>query len=107
MEYGVYKFSRKEKVYIVLQWIGICCLIAFFFYRSVWAFIILMPFIILYFKWKKREAVKMRKWELTMAFREAVVIVAGNLQAGNSVENAFRTTYEDLARLYGTRAEIA
>lgn len=107
MEYGVYKFSRKEKVYIVLQWIGICCLIAFFFYRSVWAFIILMPFIILYFKWKKREAVKKRKWELTMSFREAVVIVAGNLQAGNSVENAFRKTYEDLARLYGNRADIA
>lgn len=107
MKYDTYKFSIKEKVLIWLQWIGICCLIAFFFYRSVWAFVILIPFIIWYFKWKNREAVRKRKWELTLAFREAVVIVAGNLQAGNSVENAFRKSYEDLARLYGSRTDIA
>ena len=107
MNYEEYKFNKKELVILGLQWIGISGVTAYFFYRSVVVFMVLLPVFFLYLKWRKKEAVKKRKWELTLAFREAVVMVAGNLQAGNSVENAFKRVYSDLKTLYGEDAEIS
>lgn len=107
MNYEKYKFSKKELVILGLQWIGIAGVTAYFFYRSVVVFMVLLPVFFLYLKWRKKEAIKKRKWELTLAFREAVVMVAGNLQAGNSVENAFKKVYADLKTLYGEHAEIS
>ena len=107
MNYEEYKFNKKELVILGLQWIGISGVTAYFFYRSVVVFIVLLPVFFLYLKWRKKEAIKKRKWELTLAFREAVVMVAGNLQAGNSVENAFKRVYSDLKTLYGEDAEIS
>ena len=107
MNYEEYKFSKKELAILCLQWIGIAGVTAYFFYRSVVVFMVLLPVFFLYLKWRKKEAIKKRKWELTLAFREAVVMVAGNLQAGNSVENAFKKVYADLKTLYGEHAEIS
>lgn len=107
MNYEEYKFNKKELVILGLQWIGISGVTAYFFYRSVVVFMVLLPVFFLYLKWRKKEAIKKRKWELTLAFREAVVMVAGNLQAGNSVENAFKRVYSDLKTLYGEDAEIS
>lgn len=106
MEYNTYFFSLKEKGMIGAEWMLICAVIAYFFYRSLIVGIILVLFIPFYFKWKRKQAVKRRKWELTLAFREAVVMVSANLQAGNSVENAFRRTYTDLKELYGEKEDI-
>ncbi len=106
MNYEVYKFNGKEWVVLVLQWLGICGVISYFFYRSVWVLAALLPMFFFYKKWRGREAVKKRKWELTLAFREAVLMVAGNLQAGNSVENAFKRCYADLKELYGEMSDI-
>lgn len=106
MHYDTYKFSVKEMITIWLQWIGICFLVGFFFYRSWVAGILMLPGLFFYIKRKKKEAIKKRKWKLTLDFKEAVMIVAGNLQAGDSVENGFRRAYEDLERLYGRDADI-
>ena len=106
MDYNTYVFSFKEKIILFLQWSGICGLLAFFFYRSVVAFVIMMFFYPLFRKWKRNEYKKKRRWELTLGFKEAIETVAGNLQGGNSVENAFRHAYGDLKPLYGENADI-
>ncbi len=106
MEYDTYHFSKKEMIILILMWIGISGVIAYFFYRSWIVFGIVLLCFPLFLKWQRKSAVRKRKWELTLGFREAVVIVAGNLQAGNSVENAFRRTYGDLKSLYGENADI-
>lgn len=106
MQYSTYLFSLKEKLMIGIQWIVICAVIAYFFYRSFIAGIIIALFFPVFYKWKRNQAVKGRKWKLTLAFREAVVMVSANLQAGNSVENAFRRTYADLKDLYGDEQDI-
>lgn len=106
MDYSIYVFSRKEKIILFMQWAGICGMLAFFFYRSAIAFVILMFFYPLFMRWKRNEYKKKRRWELTLGFKEAVETVAGNLQAGNSVENAFRHAYGDLKPLYGDEADI-
>ncbi|MBQ7767029.1 MAG: type II secretion system F family protein [Lachnospiraceae bacterium] len=106
MKYDIYSFNQKEKVFLSIVWIGISGVLAYFFYRSwiIWGVIVLFfPFFV---KWQRKVAVKRRKWELTLAFREAVVMVAANLQAGNSVENAFRRTYGDLKNLLGEEADM-
>ena len=106
MAYNTYHFSTKEKVAFILMWTVTSGVIAYFFYRAwIVMFIVLLCFP-LFLKWQRKSAVRKRKWELTLAFREAVVIVAGNLQAGNSVENAFRRAYSDLKSLYGEEADI-
>ncbi len=106
MEYDTYHFSKKEIIILILKWIGISGVIAYFFYRSWIIFGIVLLCFPLFLKWQRKSATRKRKWELTLGFREAVVIVAGNLQAGNSVENAFRRTYGDLKSLYGENADI-
>ncbi len=106
MAYNTYHFSTKEKVAFILMWTVTSGVIAYFFYRAwIVMFIVLLCFP-LFLKWQRKSAVRKRKWELTLAFREAIVIVAGNLQAGNSVENAFRKAYSDLKSLYGEGADI-
>lgn len=106
MNYDLYNFNLKEKLITCLEWMGISGIIAFFFYRAVWAFALLLLLLPFYFKIKRKRLIRKRKWELTLAFREAVGMVAANLQAGNSVENAFRRTYGDLKSLYGEKSDI-
>lgn len=65
-----------------------------------------MLFYPLFMRWKRKVFKKKRQWELTLGFKEVVETVAGNLQAGNSVENAFRHAYGDLRPLYGEEADI-
>lgn len=106
MVYDTYHFNTKEKVVLFTIWIGISGVVAYFFYRSWIVFGIVLLGFPLFLKWQRKSATRKRKWELTLAFREAVVIVAGNLQAGNSIENAFRRAYSDLKSLYGEEADI-
>lgn len=106
MDYSVYIFSIKEKLILFIQWLTICGILAFFFYRSLIAFVILMLFYPFFIRWRREAFKKKRRWELTLGFKEVVETVAGNLQAGNSVENAFRHAYGDLRTLYGEDADI-
>lgn len=106
MDYSVYIFSGKEKVVMFVQWVGICGMLAYFFYRSLIAFVVLMFFYPMFLRWRREAYKKKRRWELTLAFKEVVETVAGNLQGGNSVENAFRNAYGDLKPLYGDDADI-
>jgi len=106
MRYDTYCFSMKEKILTSLIWICISGLIAYFFYRSWVAFVVMLFFYPLFIKWQRKEFIRKRKWELTLEFREAVVMIASNLQAGNSVENAFQRTYSDLKGLFGENADI-
>ena len=106
MVYDTYHFKTQEKVVLFAIWIGISGVVAYFFYRSWIVFGIVLLGFPLFLKWQRKSATRKREWELTLAFREAVVIVAGNLQAGNSIENAFRRAYSDLKSLYGEEADI-
>lgn len=106
MRYDTYIFSIKEKILSFITWFAVSGVVAYFFYRS-WVILgVVLLFFPLFLKWQRKRFVKKRKWELTLAFREAIVMVAANLQAGNSVENAFRRTYSDLKSLYDETTDI-
>lgn len=91
---------------ILSEWVLICALTAYVFYRSFAAFFILLPGIIPYGKARKRQAERAEKALLSIQFRESILAVSTALNAGYSVENAFIEAYHDMKEMYGDEAPI-
>ena len=106
VDYGSYMLSGREWIIYSAEATLILAAIGYFFYRSVWACLVLSPILIIFLKEKKKELAKTRKQELNVQFKDAVLSVSTNQRAGYSVENAFREAYRDMAMLYGTESDI-
>lgn len=107
MDYTKYRLSPVEWFRVGGEWLAISGVFAYFFYRSVWAFLLLGILLPFYAKYRKKAFLEKRRWKMTLEFKDALMMVSGNLQAGNSVENAFRRSCGELRELYGTKSEIA
>lgn len=106
VDYGTYILSGREWILYSAEAILILAVIAYFFYHSVWACLFLSPIFFIFLKEKKKELIKIRRHELNVQFKDAVLSVSANQRAGYSVENAFREAYKDMAMLYGTESCI-
>ena len=106
MRYDKYDFTIKEWVFYVGIWAAVSALFAYFFYRSKVAFFFVFVLLPLFLKAVRKSLIKKRKWKLTMQFADALLGISTALQAGNSVENAFRKVYEEMAALHGADADI-
>ena len=95
-----YHISPQEKGLIWAQGAAIICVFAFFFYRSAWAIPLLLPLAFLYQKIAAAKLKSGKQEELRLRFKEMIEIVAGNLRAGYSVENAFLETGREMSRLH-------
>lgn len=91
---------KKESFKILGKGIGILAVISYFFYRSIWAFFLLLPYLIYYFRKNKKEQERQQKERLRYQFKDGIMAVSAALNAGYSVENAFREGRKDLALLY-------
>ena len=100
-DYKVYRFSGKEKILYGTEAVALVVMIAYVFYRSFIAAVLLLPLTFIFFKYKKAELKRKRKYELSMEFREAIMSVNAALTAGYSIENAFVEAGKDMAKLYG------
>ena len=80
--------------------------IAYFFYRSVWAMIFLMPISFEIMFYLDNTVCEKNKRVLKQQFREMILSMATNLKVGYSPENAFLETYADLIQLYGKNSRI-
>ncbi len=90
----------KENFMIIGKGMGILAVISYFFYRSIWAFLIFSPYLVYYFRKKKQEERERRAEVLRYQFKDGIMAVSAALNAGYSVENAFREGSRDLALLY-------
>ena len=106
-DYKHYSFGIKEWVRYVLEGIGLVGLIAYFFYRSILAFLFLSPLIFLYVREKRILLNKKRKEDLNVQFKDALKSISGSLQAGYSMENAFLEAYRDMTEYHGPDSVIA
>lgn len=86
------------------QGILVSGLFAYVFYRSIIAFLILMPFGILFPIIKRKELKEKRLERLNLEFKEGILLLASFLSAGYSVENAFSSSVRELVLLYGDEA---
>ncbi len=105
-DYGTYVFSAGEQMVYLAQGLLLTGSFAYFFYRSVWAFLCLTPFLIFFRRKKRRMLAKKRRQELSIQFKDAVLSVSANQKAGYSVENAFKEAYRDMEMLYGAESMI-
>lgn len=107
MDYSKYRLSGLQFIKLLSEWLLISGSIAFFFYRSWLVFAMLQMLVFMYFGFRKKDLIRDRKWKITLQFKEALQIVSANLRSGNSVENAFRRTGNELTQLFGKDCEMA
>ena len=106
-DYTDYAFSVHEIVLYLLAWGAFMAMVGWLFYDSVIAWLLLMPFVLLSFKDKGASECVKRRRKLEIEFREVILSVSSNLQAGYSVENAFQESYRDIVRVYGKESVMA
>lgn len=94
------------KIKVVLVSVGITGIIAFMFYRSVWG-MLTWPFV--YIALKKIWTLKMQRKRvqtLRQQFMYGLQVLNASLQAGYSMENAWKEVEQELRLLHGESNEL-
>lgn len=107
VNYEVWERDLKTGIIWSLEWIGISSFLAYFFYRSYLAMIVLIPGIRFYIKEKRKRISAKRKRDLEQQFKETLLSVQTNLQSGYSLENAFLESYSYVVDIYGSNCDMA
>lgn len=98
--------SRKELfLYLIegeLLVLGLC----YFFYKSFFWILILSPVSFLFVRYKADEALRNKRWEMLLQFKEVMVSINSSIQAGYSVNSAFALALADVTGMYGEKAAI-
>ena len=55
-------------------------------------------------RWEERQ--RKKKWELNLAFKDAIACLENNLAVGYSPENSLKETVKELEQLYGAEHEL-
>lgn len=84
----------------------ICGVFAVLFYKSMIAFLILLPLSYFYVRLKKKQKIKERRKKLSLEFLEGIKSIASALNAGYSAENSFQEAYRDLSLIYSKDDDI-
>lgn len=104
MDYSAYQLSFREKSLVFLRTMGITAAIMWLFYRSMWAALI-FPLI---FAWQlknaKQQGLENRKAQIENEFVNGITVLNSSLQAGLSMENAWKEVEKEIKFLYGSDA---
>ena len=101
MDYKTYELSKTEYLKGALIYVSICAIVAYFFYRSVVVFMVLLPGFVFFGRIYKNYLNGKRKKKLLEEFSETLNSVSVNMRAGYSIENAFLEAYKDIKLFYG------
>lgn len=105
--YDRYCLSAMEWLAAFGKGILACGVLAYTFYRSWTVFLVMAPAAFLFPVYEKRRLRDKRKLVLAVQFKEAMVVLAGNLSSGFAVENALAVSREELTMLYGADGLIS
>ncbi|MCR5232848.1 MAG: pilus assembly protein TadB [Lachnospiraceae bacterium] len=101
MDYSIYKLNKREILKYTLIYMVLSTAIAYAFYDSAAAFLVMLPLGVLYFKRVRKVLAGKRKDKLRRQFQDMIDSVSSSLSAGYSVENSFYEARKDMRRLYG------
>ena len=101
MDYSTYFLSKKEMMVCIGKGILAGMLAAWILYQSVYGMVTAFIFIPLCIQREKRKRQEQQKETLLLQFRDAMQSVAAALQAGYSMENAWRESEKEMTELYG------
>lgn len=104
--YDRYRLSVPEILIALAKGGAACGILAYTFYRSFQAFLVMLPIGLFYPVYERKRLEKKRLRELADQFKEAMVVLASSLNAGFSVENALVVSREELLLLYGEEGMI-
>ena len=105
-DYGSYQFSRRELIENILLFTALDATIAYLFYRSVIAFLILFPILIPFLRSRRKDLNTRRRREILAEFTTGMQMVNASLQAGYAIENSFREAISELRKIYPDDAFI-
>jgi tight adherence protein B len=91
---------------IFLQGIAIIGIVAFIFYSSIVAFLILLPIAFLLPHLKKKDLKEKRKEKLNREFKEAILSLSSSLSTGYSIENACKEAEKEMNVMFGSNSLI-
>ena len=98
--------SKRESFAVIFYSVGVTLLIMLLFYRSIWA-IVWFPIVwILLRKQEKRKRAENKTNQLRVEFLHGIEVLNGSLQAGLSIENAWREVEKETRSLYGENSEF-
>lgn len=105
--YDIYRYSFGEMMGVISLYLFILALIAYFFYKSFFVFLILLISIPFYIKLNKQKRISKQKARLTEEFVEVLNSVNANVKAGYALENAFIEARKDMIAFYGMKSLMA
>lgn len=106
LDYQRYHYSLMEYIRYLVEASGIIFLVSYLFYDSFMGVILILPFYPVYLKIKAETLLKQQKQELCQQFKDTILSVAVALNAGYSVENAWREARQETEQLYGAHAPM-
>lgn len=98
--YAEYQLSKKEYLTYSVFYLCLDGIISNLFFHSWYAFILLLPGIIFFFRDRKTVLGERRGEEMQVQFLTGMQLVCTSLQAGYAVENAFREALKELEKIY-------
>lgn len=103
-DYRKYHYSLRERIRYFAEAAVLILLVSELFYDSWLAIGLLVPFYPVYLKIRAKQLLQQQKQELCLQFKETILSVAAALNAGYSVENAWREAYAEMTQMYGEDA---
>lgn len=101
IDYSKYSISLKERGLVLSSSAVITGVISFLFYHSIYGMVLLPTVYVLLEKRWKTQGLNKRKQELKEHFMNGLQVLEVSLQAGFSMENAWKEVEKETALLYG------
>ncbi len=98
--------NKKDLPEFLIRVFGKTVLVAFLFFNSYKAMIMIIPLGVMEYATFKKERIVRQKRQLTTQFRSVIEIVSNALGAGYSLESAFAGAGKDLQLIYAKEAFI-
>lgn len=98
--------KKYEYAIALIKATVLVAIIAYLYYESIWAFLILSPLIVQYMRRWEQACILQKKREFRQQFQEAIRLMLASLNVGYSLENAIKETKKDLDILYNGQTAI-
>lgn len=100
IDYDVYIMSKKEIIFNILIAMLVIFIVGMIFYHNAILALLISFFGFKYPKIRTKSIIKKRKNDLTIQFRDLLYSVSSSMEAGRSIEMAFKDALKDLAIIY-------
>ena len=104
MDYRKYQLSKLDLWIVFVSTVVGCLVIGLLFYRSLWSFLLFPIVFVVFCKRIRTERCTKRKEELQEQFINGMRVLSTSLQAGFSMENAWREVQKETYYMYGENA---